>query len=158
MRSILPKKLDPDPFRILTFQKVFNNDFFISDDEAKVLGHLPGKGKHKGLMGALLVEMPNKKTFQVGSGYVSIAQWSSLMLLRTIDVKVQFERRINLVKFDDLYSFFRFTDAQRAKPPPIGSIISYKYQELTDGGIPRFPTYLGIRIDAEWPPKKKNDK
>jgi ATP-dependent DNA ligase len=63
-------KLDPDPFRILT--KLFSNDFFISDDEAKVLGHLPGKGKHKGLMGALLVEMPNKKTFQVGSGYVLI--------------------------------------------------------------------------------------
>ena len=43
-----------------------------------------------------------------------------------------------------------FTDAQRNNPPKIGSIITVKYQELTVGGIPRFPTFLGIRVDAVW--------
>eukprot|EP01060_Flectonema_neradi_P003104 TRINITY_DN1196_c1_g1_i1.p1 TRINITY_DN1196_c1_g1~~TRINITY_DN1196_c1_g1_i1.p1 ORF type:complete len:629 (+),score=150.02 TRINITY_DN1196_c1_g1_i1:50-1936(+) len=47
-----------------------------------------------------------------------------------------------------------FTDAQRNNPPPVGSIITVKYQELTVGGIPRFPAYLGVRIDAVWKGKK----
>ena len=41
-----------------------------------------------------------------------------------------------------------FTDAERCNPPPVGGAITFRYQELTDGGVPRFPTYLGIRIDA----------
>jgi DNA ligase 1 len=46
------------------------------------------------------------------------------------------------------------SDADHAKPPKIGSVITVRYQELTDGGIPRFPTYLGVRIDVKWPPSK----
>ena len=38
-----------------------------------------------------------------------------------------------------------FTDKQRESPPPIGSIITYKYQETTKAGIPRFPVFLRIR-------------
>ena len=34
------------------------------------------------------------------------------------------------------------SDADRKNPPPIGSRITYKYQELTTGGIPRFPSFL----------------
>lgn len=34
-----------------------------------------------------------------------------------------------------------FTDKERANPPPIGSEITYKFQELTPKGIPRFPSY-----------------
>ena len=45
-----------------------------------------------------------------------------------------------------------FTDEQRSNPPPVGTIITVKYQELTNGGIPRFPAYTGTRIDATWPP------
>ena len=45
-----------------------------------------------------------------------------------------------------------FSDVQRENPPPIGAVITVKYQELTNGGIPRFPVYLGVRIDATWPP------
>jgi DNA ligase-1 len=30
-----------------------------------------------------------------------------------------------------------FTDAQRVKPPKIGSIIVYKFQELSKSGTPR---------------------
>lgn len=83
------------------------------DAEARVIGHQPGTGKHKGRLGALLVEMPNGKHFAVGTG---------------------------------------LTDAERKSPPPVGAIITYRYQELTDDGIPRFPSYVGVRHDLAWPP------
>ncbi len=35
------------------------------------------------------------------------------------------------------------SDRDRSNPPPIGSIITYKFQELTNDGIPRFPSYIG---------------
>ena len=41
----------------------------VSDAEAIVIDILPGKGKYKGLMGSLLVELPNKKQFKIGSGF-----------------------------------------------------------------------------------------
>ena len=34
------------------------------------------------------------------------------------------------------------SDADRQTPPPIGSVITYKYQELTKGGVPRFASFL----------------
>ncbi len=40
-----------------------------------------------------------------------------------------------------------FTDKERAAPPPVGTTITFRYQELSDGGIPRFPSYLRIRTD-----------
>lgn len=40
-----------------------------------------------------------------------------------------------------------FTVAERKNPPPIGSIITYKYSGLTKNGIPRFASYLRIRDD-----------
>lgn len=39
------------------------------DAEATVIKHLPGKGKFKGLMGALLVETPEGIRFKIGSGF-----------------------------------------------------------------------------------------
>jgi DNA ligase-1 len=41
-----------------------------------------------------------------------------------------------------------FTDKEREAPPPVGSVITFRYQELSDAGIPRFPSYVGVRIDA----------
>lgn len=38
------------------------------DAEAKVIGYLSGKGKYQGMVGALLVEMPDGKRFQLGTG------------------------------------------------------------------------------------------
>jgi len=35
-----------------------------------------------------------------------------------------------------------FTDADRRNPPKMGSIITYKYYEVTKSGKPRFPIYL----------------
>jgi len=85
------------------------------DAEARVIGHQEGTGKHKGRLGALLVEMPNGTRFAVGTG---------------------------------------LSDAERKSPPPVGSIITYRYQELSDGGVPRFPSYVGVRHDMAWPPAK----
>jgi DNA ligase 1 len=80
------------------------------DAEARVIGHLPGTGKHKGRLGALSVELPNGAKFSVGTG---------------------------------------FSDRERENPPPIGSIIMFSYQELSDGGIPRFPAFVRVRTDVD---------
>lgn len=37
------------------------------------------------------------------------------------------------------------SDAERADPPKVGSTVKFRYQELTDGGVPRFPSYIGVR-------------
>jgi DNA ligase 1 len=39
------------------------------DTEAKVVGYLPGKGKYTGMMGALLVELPDGTRFRIGTGF-----------------------------------------------------------------------------------------
>jgi DNA ligase-1 len=82
------------------------------DAEARVLGHLKGAGRHKGRLGALLVELADGTQFSVGTG---------------------------------------FSDAEREAPPPVGSAITFRYQELSDGGVPRFPSYVGVRVDAAGP-------
>ncbi len=38
-----------------------------------------------------------------------------------------------------------FSDVDRTQPPPIGSLITYKYHGLTDAGLPRFASYLRVR-------------
>lgn len=78
------------------------------DAEAVVVEHLPGTGRHKGRMGALLVELPDGTRFSVGTG---------------------------------------FSDALRDAPPVPGCLITFRYQELTDGGVPRFPSFVRIRSD-----------
>ena len=44
------------------------------------------------------------------------------------------------------------SDAERRSPPPIGSVITFRYQELSTDGVPRFPSYIGVRDDFAWPP------
>lgn len=44
------------------------------------------------------------------------------------------------------------SDAERNNPPPVGTIITYRYQELSADGVPRFPSYVGVRDDVAWPP------
>ena len=78
-----------------------------------MLKHQEGAGRHKGRLGALLVEMPDGTTFSVGTG---------------------------------------FSDAERESPPPVGSVITYRYQELSDGGVPRFPSYVGIHEEKATSP------
>jgi len=53
------------------------------DDDARVLAHLPGKGRHAGRMGALLVETPRGVRFRLGTGFTdrqrdnppAVGQW-----------------------------------------------------------------------------------
>lgn len=39
------------------------------DEEARVLAHLPGKGRHAGRMGALLLALPDGQQFALGTGF-----------------------------------------------------------------------------------------
>ncbi len=39
------------------------------DAEARVVGHLPGKGKYRGMLGALLVEGADQLRFRLGTGF-----------------------------------------------------------------------------------------
>lgn len=39
------------------------------------------------------------------------------------------------------------SDKERENPPKVGTVVSFKYQELSTDGIPRFPVYMGQRID-----------
>lgn len=43
------------------------------------------------------------------------------------------------------------SDAQREAPPEVGSIITFRYFELTSDGVPRFPSFVGLRPDFVWP-------
>lgn len=80
------------------------------DAEAKVIAHLPGKGKYAGMMGALQVETESGRRFKLGTG---------------------------------------FTDQDRRNPPPVGVWVTYCYRDLTSSGLPRFASYLRVRLDRE---------
>lgn len=77
-----------------------------ADAEARVIAHLPGKGRHQGRLGALLVEDADGRRFRIGTG---------------------------------------FSDAEREKPPALGSLITYKYYGRTRRGVPRFASFIRIR-------------
>ena len=40
-----------------------------------------------------------------------------------------------------------FTDAERESPPPVGTVITYRFEGLTAKGLPRFPSYFRVRRD-----------
>ncbi|MFY9326745.1 MAG: DNA ligase [Georgfuchsia sp.] len=78
------------------------------DAEARVVGHVPGKGKYTGMLGALLVETESGQRFKLGTG---------------------------------------FTDADRRQPPPLGTWVTYRYRDITSKGLPRFASFLRVRLD-----------
>lgn len=39
------------------------------------------------------------------------------------------------------------TDQQRENPPEVGTVVHYRYFELTKAGVPRHPTFHGVRVD-----------
>ena len=41
----------------------------VLDTEAKVVGHVPGKGKFEGMLGSLEMETPDGKRFRIGTGF-----------------------------------------------------------------------------------------
>ncbi len=41
-----------------------------------------------------------------------------------------------------------FSDLERENPPPVGSVITFKYYGYYQSGIPKFPSFLRIRTDT----------
>lgn len=78
------------------------------DTEATVIGHIPGKGKHVGRLGALEVKTGDGVVFRLGTG---------------------------------------FSDAVRSHPPPVGSLVTYTYRDVTPSGTPRFASFVRARDD-----------
>ena len=39
------------------------------------------------------------------------------------------------------------SDAERSNPPPVGTVITYRYRGFTAKGMPRFPTYVRVRSE-----------
>jgi len=76
------------------------------DMEAVVIEHKEGEGRNRGRMGSMLVELPDKRKFKIGTG---------------------------------------FSDEERNSPPPIGSVITFKYYGFYKSGIPKFPSFLKNR-------------
>ena len=92
----------------------------INDDDGIIIGFQEGEGKYEGMLGALECQ--------------------------TISLNKNFEV-VSRVKFK-LGS--GFTDEQRmniwkAKDLLLGKLVTYKYQELTLDGVPRFPRFKSIR-------------
>lgn len=79
------------------------------DAEARVVGYVPGKGKYRGMIGALEVERGDGLRFRIGSG---------------------------------------LSDAERRRPPAIGTTITYLYNGLTANGVPRFARFQRVRDEA----------
>lgn len=86
------------------------------DEDAVVVDYVSGKGRHKGRVGALVVQLADGTTFSVGTG---------------------------------------LSDKQRENPPQLGSTITFRYQELSNGGVPRFPSFVRLRDDVS-PDKAKS--
>ncbi len=81
------------------------------EDEAIVVGYVPGAGRHKGRLGSLEARLRSGVRFNVGTG---------------------------------------LSDAEREAPPVIGAVINVRFQELTRDGVPRFPSFVGERVDVVW--------
>ncbi len=41
-----------------------------------------------------------------------------------------------------------FSDRERANPPAVGVAVTFRYQELSEAGVPRFPSYVGVRVEG----------
>jgi DNA ligase-1 len=42
-----------------------------------------------------------------------------------------------------------FSDHEREHPPVVGATVTFRYQELSEAGIPRFPSWVGVRHESE---------
>ncbi|PWU10049.1 MAG: DNA ligase [Verrucomicrobia bacterium] len=41
-----------------------------------------------------------------------------------------------------------FSDRERENPPAVGATVTFRYQELSEAGVPRFPSWVGLRHDS----------
>ncbi|HYG36512.1 MAG TPA: DNA ligase [Clostridia bacterium] len=49
-----------------------------------------------------------------------------------------------------------FSDRERENPPPVGATVTFRYQELSEMGVPRFPSWVGVRLDGVIKPALPN--
>jgi DNA ligase-1 len=69
------------------------------DGEAVVVGHLPGRGRNAGLLGALLVELPDGTRFKIGTGFSAAERGNPPPLGATITFKHHGHYRSGLPRF-----------------------------------------------------------
>ncbi len=114
------------PLRTWDVQKIKDFD----DAEGKVVGYTTGLGKYRGMMGALVVETDEKR-FKV-SGFTDAQR--QLAGSPNLDFGQQWaydhpgEEDVPSDVYNPLF--------------PIGTMVTYRYRELTDGGIPKEARFL----------------
>ena len=103
------------------------------DAEAVVVGHLPGKGKYTGLLGSLLVEMPDGRRFRLGTGFSDRERRDPPPLGATVTYKYAGTTVNGIPRFA---SFLRVRDEHaRIRHAPNGRMIERPtQQEPGDGG------------------------
>lgn len=108
------------------------------DAECVVVAHNIGKGKYANALGSITcesLELPksnvSKSTLQTNAPATKKSKSINHSTNPTIE-KIRFKIGSG------------FSDKMRANPPPLGTIITYKYYGTTKNGLPRFPIFLRI--------------
>lgn len=91
------------------------------DAEATVIGYRDGKNSNKGLVGALECVIPEHITLQIGG------------------------KSCTLKKGTTFHVGSGLTAQHRRCPPVVGSVITFRFLELTKDGIPRNGSFVTIR-------------
>ena len=87
------------------------------DAECIVSGYINGKGKYQGMVGALRCDLIPAQVDRL---------FPKLKQNKDVTIKIG----------------SGLSDAQRANPPKIGTMITFQYMGLTKTGLPRFPVFL----------------
>lgn len=69
------------------------------DAEAVVIKHIPGKGKFNNMLGAILVEMPDKKRFSIGTGFSNRERMNPPALGTTITYQFRGKTKNGIPRF-----------------------------------------------------------
>ncbi len=93
------------------------------DAEGMVIGYKMGEGKFEGMMGSLILKSKNGKIFKI-SGFLD-----SERVMKNVRCPEPGHETYTLI--DGYNPLF-----------PIGTIVTYKYRELSDDGIPKEPRYF----------------
>ncbi len=80
------------------------------DEEARVVAHLPGKGRHAGRLGALLLEMPDGKRFALGTGFTDAQREAPPAMGSVVTYRYRGRTPKGLPRFA---SFLRVRDIER---------------------------------------------
>jgi len=81
----------------------------LPDEEARVVAHLPGKGRNLGRLGALLLEMPDGQRFALGTGFTDAQRANPPVVGATVTYRYRDRTPKGLPKFA---SFLRVRQAE----------------------------------------------